>query len=105
MRVRHGCQGLKPVAIDLSPVGAINDSGGEQLGIDNSRSRGRLGWELASRVLARRSGFLVRASTSKASMTFVLRSEGEDLDWMWESYRDFRAAFRLAINDGLVVFY
>lgn len=32
-------------------------------------------------------------------------SEGEDLDWMWQSYRDFRQAFRLAKNDGLVVFY
>jgi len=31
--------------------------------------------------------------------------EGESLDWMWESYRDFRRAFRLAKNDGFVLFY
>ena len=31
--------------------------------------------------------------------------EGENLDWMWESYRQFRRAFRLAKNAGLVVFY
>ena len=32
-------------------------------------------------------------------------SEGENLDWMRDSYRDFRRAFRLAKDDGLVVFY
>lgn len=31
--------------------------------------------------------------------------EGESPDWMWESYRDFRRAFRLAKNDGFVLFY
>ena len=31
--------------------------------------------------------------------------EGEDLDWMWDSYCQFRRAFRLAKNSGLVVFY
>jgi hypothetical protein len=31
--------------------------------------------------------------------------EGENLDWMWESYRGFRRALRLARNGGLVVFY
>jgi len=31
--------------------------------------------------------------------------EGENLDWMWESYRDFRRALRLAKNAGCVVFY
>ncbi len=31
--------------------------------------------------------------------------EGEDLDWMWQSYREFRRAFRLAKNAGFVVFY
>ncbi len=31
--------------------------------------------------------------------------EGESLDWMWKSYRDFRRAFRLAKNDGFVLFY
>jgi len=31
--------------------------------------------------------------------------EGENLDWMWASYRAFRRAFRLASNAGIVVFY
>ncbi len=31
--------------------------------------------------------------------------EGENLDWMWESYQQFRRAFRLAKNAGIVVFY
>ena len=31
--------------------------------------------------------------------------EGENLDWMWESYQQFRRAFRLAMNAGIVVFY
>jgi hypothetical protein len=31
--------------------------------------------------------------------------EGENLDWMWESYRDFRRALRLAKNTGILVFY
>ncbi len=31
--------------------------------------------------------------------------EGESLDWMWEIYRDFRRAFRLAKNDRFVLFY
>jgi hypothetical protein len=32
------------------------------------------------------------------------RDEGENLDWMWESYREFRRAFRLAKDAGLVLF-
>jgi hypothetical protein len=31
--------------------------------------------------------------------------EGENLDWMWVSYRQFRRAPRLAKNAGFVVFY
>jgi len=31
--------------------------------------------------------------------------EGDNLDWMWDSYRAFRRAFRLASNAGLVAFY
>ena len=31
--------------------------------------------------------------------------EGKNLDWMWESYQQFRRAFRLAKNAGIVVFY
>ena len=31
--------------------------------------------------------------------------EGENLDWMWNSYQQFRRAFRLAKNAGIVVFY
>jgi hypothetical protein len=31
--------------------------------------------------------------------------EEENLDWMWESYQQFRRAFRLAKNAGIVVFY
>ncbi len=31
--------------------------------------------------------------------------EGENLDWMWESYQQFRRAFRLAKDAGIVVFY
>ncbi len=31
--------------------------------------------------------------------------EGDNLDWMWESYRAFRRAFRLASNAGIVAFY
>jgi len=31
--------------------------------------------------------------------------EGENLDWMWESYQQFRRAFRLAKNAGFAVFY
>jgi hypothetical protein len=31
--------------------------------------------------------------------------EGKVLDWMWDSYRQFRRAFRLAKNAGLVAFY
>jgi hypothetical protein len=31
--------------------------------------------------------------------------EGENLDWMWESYQQFRRALRLAKNAGIVVFY
>ncbi|MGP0069714.1 MAG: hypothetical protein ACLQGP_39700 [Isosphaeraceae bacterium] len=31
--------------------------------------------------------------------------EGKNLDWMWESYQQFRRAFRLAKDAGFVVFY
>jgi hypothetical protein len=31
--------------------------------------------------------------------------EGETLDWMWESYKEFQRAFRLAKNAGFVAFY
>jgi hypothetical protein len=31
--------------------------------------------------------------------------EGENLDWMWESYQQFRRAVRLARDAGFVVFY
>jgi hypothetical protein len=31
--------------------------------------------------------------------------EGKNLDWMWESYQQFRRAFRLAKNAGFVAFY
>ncbi len=31
--------------------------------------------------------------------------EGEDLHWMWDSYRQFRRALRLAKNDGFVALY
>ena len=30
--------------------------------------------------------------------------EGEDLGWMWKSYRDFRRAFKLAQDGGFVLF-
>jgi hypothetical protein len=32
-------------------------------------------------------------------------NEGENLGWMWDKYQDFRRAFRLAKNAGLVIFY
>ena len=31
--------------------------------------------------------------------------EGKNLNWMWDSYRQFRRALRLAKNDGFVSFY
>jgi hypothetical protein len=31
--------------------------------------------------------------------------EEENLDWMWESYQQFRRAFRFAKIAGIVVFY
>ena len=31
--------------------------------------------------------------------------EGKNLDWMWESYREFQRALRLVRNAGIVVFY
>lgn len=31
--------------------------------------------------------------------------EGESLGWMWESYKQFRRAFRLAKDDGFVIFF
>lgn len=60
----------------------------------------------AGQSLSKRKGRAAVADVIRAPTGAELRwDEGEDLAWMWESYRQFRRAFRLAKNDGLVVFY
>ena len=52
----------------------------------------------------RNAGLFAEAKVAKTIDATVLEQTTEELEWMWHVYRDFRRAFKLASDGGLVTF-